>query len=156
MLLFLNSELSNFNCTSLNDFQCLFQDAFCRATLLYDNKNVILFNTPEITSLKNENHSIFIDTDILKFQNIIKLKPYSDDFAQFSSDYFEYSRFFLLSKSHKFDIYHPVQRSRSPYFFLSDEYKYYDKNHKAFSLSYIFGHSLISFGAFYLIFLTFN
>ena len=142
-------------CTSFSDFSDLCQEQFYRAPFVSDNKEIILYNSPlNIFNLKSEKIDLS-HIEYFQFHDICKTKPYFDDFAQYPSQYFEFSRFFLESNSMKFYPLNSQIRSRTPYFFLDDFSLNMNSHLKLSSYTNFYGHFLLSAGAFSLLGFTF-
>jgi golgin subfamily B member 1 len=150
----LGNFFSKFQCSSFSDFSILYQEQFYRAPLVFDNKEIMKYNTPlNVFNLKSDKINIS-HIEYFQFHDICKTKPYFDDFAQYPSQYFEFSRYFLESNSNKFYPLNSQIRSRTPYFFLDDFSLNMNSHLKLSSYSNLYGHFLLSAGAFALLVFT--
>jgi hypothetical protein len=139
----------------LDSLTSLLQEAFYRSSFTY-NENGIAYSREVEPPTPTDNIATFLWFDIVRIQNLDKIKPLFDDFATFPTLHYEYSRYFLMKNAHKFDYHNAVQRSGSPFFFISDRHKIINhRDNNELSPSNIFGILLVTVGAASLLSFTF-
>jgi len=95
----LNYYSEIFKASTLSEISSVMQNSFYRASHIY-HKNLVQYNAKEEeqTELADSNG------DLISTHHIQKFKPYFDDFANFISDEYEYSRYYLQINSDKLGI----------------------------------------------------
>lgn len=119
----LNYYAEMFEASTLTEISSVVQNSFFRASHIYQ-KSFVLKNNDSIQHQQTQ------EPALVPVQNLHKSKPYFDDFASFPSEHYEYSEYYLQSKSDKLSV-----------GALSEQ----DKSHR--SVSSLFGFVAITAGA---------
>lgn len=119
----LNYYAEMFEASTLTEISSVIQNSFFQASHIYQ-KSFVLKNKDSIQHQQTQ------EPGLVPVQNLHKSKPYFDNFASFPSEHYEYSEYYLQSKSDKLSV---AAQSEQ------------DKSHR--SVSSLFGFVAITAGA---------
>lgn len=94
----LNYYAEMFEASTLSEISSVIQNSFFRASHIYQ-KSFVLYNDSTAPERQQTPKS-----ELVPVQNLHKSKPYFDDFASFPSERYEYSEYYLQSKSDKLSV----------------------------------------------------
>ena len=153
----INSYLDRFRIKDFSEINEFFQDIFIRAPFQYDNSITGFSHNVGCSPPTSPTEETFFNYfDVVRFQNLVKNKPYFDDFATFPTQYLEYSSYYLQTHSKKYDFLNTIQRSGTPFFFINDRHRTMSFSEKKSVFSDLFGYFLVSIGAVSLFAYTFK
>ena len=152
----LNRLIEKLRIKDFDQINELFQETFYRAPLSLNRDLGISLNSfANLPSSPPGFNSQFNYFDMLRFQNLKKNKPYANDFATYPSFQYEYSQYYLLLNSSRFDFINQVQRTGKPFFFVHEYHNLLENVDRSLNAKNILGFIFISFGAASLLSFTF-